>query len=260
MGSNRIRIVLGLAVALLALTGCGNSYSECFKESGYGLNSDLVQYRAESARVVRGSGMADQKIAQDRWAMWERGYGVIGRAAFNGSGSGTDDSLAVEQANKVGAAVVVLYTEFDRTITGTTTTTTPVTSTTVGPGGALYVTTSYVPQTSSYSIDRYHFLALYFARLKDIGLGVATSAPTRSEQQAFGTNKGMAVRAVRRGSSAHDAEILPGDLILRFDGASVAEDPPLRELVDAARGRTVTLTILRPSKGQIAKRVLIRGP
>lgn len=260
MGSHRIGIVLGFVVALLALTGCSNAYSDFFKEAGYGLNSELVQYRAEPARVVRGSGLADREIAQDRWAMWERGYGVIGRAAFNGSRSGTDGSLAVEQANKVGAAVVVLSTEFDRTITGTTTTTTPVTSTTVGPGGLQYVTTSYLPQTSSYSIDRYHFLALYFARLKDIGLGVATSAPTGPEQQAFGTNKGMVVRAVRRGSAAHDAEILPGDLLLRFDGAPVTVDPPLGVLVDAARGRTVTLTILRPSKGQIAKHVLIRGP
>ncbi len=63
MGKHRIGIVLGLVVALLALTGCGNAYSDFFKESGYGLNSDLVRYRAEPARVVRGSGMADQEIA-----------------------------------------------------------------------------------------------------------------------------------------------------------------------------------------------------
>ena len=59
------------------------------------------------------------------------------------------------------------------------------------------------------------------------------------------------MRAVRRGSSAYEAEILPGDLILRFDGVFVAQDQATRRLLDAARGRTVTLTILRPSKGEI---------
>lgn len=253
-----MKVVLGLLVALLTLSGC-NGYAEYFKEAGYGLNNENVQYRAEPARLVRGSGMSAQEIAQDRWKMWEQGFGVIGTAAFNGSTMGTESSLAIDQANKVGAAVVVLYSQYEGTRTGTTTTTMPVSSTTIAPSGAMYTTTTYLPQTSSYSVDRYEFLAVYFARMKDMGFGVSTSEPTGPEQQAFGTNKGIVVRAVRRGSSAYDAEILPGDLILRFDGVFVAQDQATRRLLDAARGRTVTLTILRPSKGEISKQVAVRA-
>lgn len=135
----------------------------------------------------------------------------------------------------------------------------PVNSTTIAPSGAMYTTTSYVPQTSSYSVDRYEFLAVYFARMKAMGFGVSTSERTGPEQQAFGTNKGIVVRAVRRGSSAYDSEILPGDLILKFDGAFVAQDQATRRLLDAASGRTVTLTILRPSKGEVTKQVAVRA-
>lgn len=103
-----MKLVLGLLAELFTLTGC-NGYAEYFKEAGYGLNNENVQYRAQPARMVRGSGMTGQEIAQDRWKMWEQGFGVIGTAAFNGSTMGTESSLAVDQANKVGAAVVVLY-------------------------------------------------------------------------------------------------------------------------------------------------------
>lgn len=253
-----MKAVFGLVLALFVLAGC-NGYAEYFKESGYGLHSDVVLYRGEPARLVRGSGMTAQDIAQDRYKMWEQGYGVIGTANFNGSSMGTDSSLALDQANKVGAAVVVFYRQYEGTRTGTTTTTMPMTATTVAPSGATYTTTAYVPQTSSYSVDRYDFLAVYFAKMKDIGLGVSTSEPTGQEQQAFGTNKGIVVRAVRKSSTAYNAEILPGDLILKFDGVYVGQDPATRQMLDAARGRTVTLTILRPSKGEITKQVLVRA-
>jgi hypothetical protein len=153
-----MKVVMWLFLALLILAGF-NGHSDYFRESGYGLNSDVVQYHGEPARLVRGSGMTVQDISQDRLKMWEQGYGVIGTAHFNGSTMGTDSSLA---------------------------------------------------------------LAVYFAKMKDMGLGVSTSEPTRPEQQTFGTNKGIVVRAVRNGSSAYDAEILPGDLILKFDGYRTA--------------------------------------
>jgi hypothetical protein len=43
-----MKVVLGLLVALLALTGC-NGYAEYFKEAGYGLNNENIQCRAEPA-------------------------------------------------------------------------------------------------------------------------------------------------------------------------------------------------------------------
>jgi C-terminal processing protease CtpA/Prc len=83
-------------------------------------------------------------------------------------------------------------------------------------------------------------------------------APSRDEQQAFGTNKGLIVASVRRESSSYDAEVLPGDLLLKIDGQTIDGGPAsLRPTFAAAAGGEVTLTIRRKT-GEVTKRVVVR--
>jgi S1-C subfamily serine protease len=248
--------VLGLLIALLAIVGCSNGHEEYFHESGFGLKSPMVAYNAEPTRLVQGTDMSRAGMMEDRAKLWERGYGVIGYSSFNGPNAESDGALA--QGNKIGAAIAVFYSKFQTTRTGATTTTTPVTSTTVAPSGRTYTTTSYLSQTIPYSVDRYDFFVSYYAKVKDYGLGTFSTDPTPAEQQAFGTNKGIVVRAVRRGSSAYDAEILPGDLLLRWDGQIIPNLEASRAMFEASLGGEVSVTILRNSR-EITKRVMMRA-
>jgi len=195
---------------------------------------------------------------EDVIRLWESGYALIGYASFSGSVIGTSADAALEQGKKIGAAVVVYYSKYQGTVTGSTTVPTTSTATTYSPSGRAYTTTIYGTSEIPYSMERYEFLAMYFAKTKDFTIGVLVRAPTGEEQQAFGTNKGLVVVAVRRGSSSYDAEVLPGDLILKIDGQTI-DGPPmsLRPIFDAAAGREIVLSIRRKS-GEITKRVMVR--
>jgi len=56
------------------------------------------------------------------------------------------------------------------------------------------------------------------------------------------------VLSVTEGSSAEKAGVLPGDLIVRFDGQKVYSILHLIELVDAARDREVSMTVVRDGR------------
>lgn len=237
-----MRRLVGLVVLLL-LAGCANPFEQAFRETGAGLKSDRVVYNAEPIRALRGSDISPPGQVSDVRALFTEGYQPIGVAGF--VGSRPDVEAAVAQGRKVGASVVVFYSRYQGTLTGTTLVSTPMTITHVGHRGHVYTTTVYTTQQVPYAIDRFDLVAGYFARSKDYGVGLMLAPPSPEEQKAFGTDKGQVVRAVRRDSTAWQADIVPGDLVLKIDGQTVDGAPEDGSLFAPLAGRDVTLTVRR---------------
>jgi hypothetical protein len=76
-----------------------------------------------------------------------------------------------------------------------------------------------VPQTTyiPYSEDRFDQLALFFAPLIPPCAGIYERELSNEDKQLIGSNKAIRVFAVRRGSAAYLADIIPGDIVLNTD-------------------------------------------
>ena len=65
------------------------------------------------------------------------------------------------------------------------------------------------------------------------------------ERQEQGTNAGVKVAAVVKGSPAWNANILPGDVVLSLDGKLVNSGPELEQLAQEQAGRQTTVELIR---------------
>jgi S1-C subfamily serine protease len=76
-----------------------------------------------------------------------------------------------------------------------------------------------VPQrsTSTTSTNIYEVEALYFQRLERKYLGLLVDRPEPAQAQRAGTNHGVVILAVRRGSPAYAANLLPGDIVVKIN-------------------------------------------
>jgi hypothetical protein len=238
---------VGVGAALLAvalLSGCQSGFSQFYEDYSTPWQGQLIAPTGDP-RVVPGGGNADQVVA----SMFADGYVLIGVSSFNGPTESR--TAAIQQARKVGAERIVLDVQYTNTNQGAIPLTTQqvVTSTTrgtasaYGTGGSAYgtysgTTTTTVPQTTyiPYSVDRYDQMALYFAPLGPPCFGVLLTELSDEDKRLIGSNRGARVNAVRRGSSAYNADILPGDLVVSVDGHALSQDIPLRRGVSSAVG------------------------
>lgn len=231
----------------MAASGCtGNAYTQFYEPTNYGGSVAHPLRYSGQVQVQQSSG----DLAKDEAAMYEDNYGLIGTAEFSGPMQDTDD--AVRQAGQIGASHVIIASEYEETRTGTYTMTSPTTSTTNFGGMAgstpySGTATTYGTQTTAipYSVNRYGQRAYFFAPLSREGLGgMAFEVPSELKQQT-GTNSGVWIGAIRKGSPAYDADIVPGDIIL-----TVAEKP----ITQAGFQDTIRSVIGKPAEFVIWRR------
>jgi hypothetical protein len=176
------------------------------------------------ARVVQ----YDENVAA---AYARQGYVLIGQSSFT-SGEPESEQGPIDQGIAVGADLVMLL---NPTYQGTVTTSVNATTT---PYGTTYVPMNY--QRSGYS-------AGYFVKLRT-PFGVYLRDLTDSERQVRQTNRGAYVVTVVDNSPAYNSDILPGDVIVSINGQSPSGYTNCFELINANRGRTVEVTIVRFGK------------
>lgn len=234
----------GLAVAVLMLMGCSTGFSEFYNDYSEGVPREIL---VGEPSMYGGS----KNFEDDILGMYEAGYFLIGESSFNGALE--DEEGAKEQAQKVGAHAVLLYSEFTDSRSGVIpfTSTRPVTtfhSGTVsagGVGGAYAGTsTTYVPQTTfiPYNVRRYDQMALYFVKMPPACLGALMYDATNEEKRAAGSHRINKIVAIRKGSPAYDANLFPGDLLVAVnDGAVNVESSNY-----GRSGETIKLKLLRP--------------
>jgi len=78
---------------------------------------------------------------------------------------------------------------------------------------------------------------------------IAPLSTLMAEQLGVGDARGVVVQAMRRDSAAYAAGLRPGDVIVSFDGAAVADGGQLSRLIqDAPIGSTATMSIVRDGR------------
>lgn len=261
------RGLLLIVAALLALAGCASPYHTSYRARQP--PGDIVASSEDEARLVRSSGDPQQDIR----TLYEDGFGFIGYAAFSGPLQPTSGAMA--QAKQVGASVVILLSRYWATANGIATVTEPVATTAYSTGtlrstgegrptvGTYKETMTIYGEETSYvptSVDYFDQGALFFAPLQRTGLGVLLEKPTADRQRRADAGRGVAVKAVRKGSPALVADIRPGDVILSLDGKPAADPAAWSEIYRAAAGREVELVLMR-QETRITKRLTLpAGP
>lgn len=253
-----------VASAAIALAACASGYQQFYQPVAQSGPVKALPFVGEP-QVLTGSGNTDADVA----AAYTRGLGPIGYASFNGPNEGMAGAIA--QAKKMGASHIVVSAQYSRTVSGamplvvpqTYTSTTSGTASVVGSRG--YATgyyngtttttgtsTTYIP----YSVDRYDQSALFLAPLEKRGLGVKLKALTPAQAQELGTGKAMLVDAVRAGSPAFQADILPGDFVKSIGGMAVYDTPSMA----AALNYQPEMTLIVVHRGAEVAKVLRFGP
>lgn len=190
--------------------------------------------------------------------MFEQGYVLVGWVSFDGPEASHDEAL--EQAHKVGAEIVLVRSAYRNTVTGSIPITTPTASTSYtggtvsayGAGGyasGAYsgTTTTYGTQTTEipYSVDRYDQQALFFAPMVRKGIGIQGAPATDEQKQSAGTNHIFVVAAVRNGSPAFRADILPGDIVLTVAGQPVYDSESFHAALLNSEAAPIDVVLLR---------------
>jgi hypothetical protein len=255
-------------VVTLLLAGCTNGYEKFYQPNpapGIG-----VVALSGDPQLVAGSQDAQGTVFQ----MYQNGYGLVGAADF--SGPAQDRAGAIKQAKKVGASIIVVSQKYQNTVSGSVPLTRPTSTTSFSSGTANIsgtggdasgtysgTTTTYGTETTyiPYSIDRYEQAALFFAPLPRKGLGVLFGPLTNAQRQQIATNQAVQVVAVRNGSPAFLADVLPGDYLLSIDGQAVYDNASMAAAQQVniplrAAGHPAQLVLLRNGQ-KISKAVLI---
>ena len=242
-------------LALCLLTGCVlNPYVQNYR--GYGARSRAVLVRPGSQReptVRRGV-----NFQLDCMEMLRNGYVALGESRFN-SGN-LNSSGARSHARNVGAEVVILYSQYTDTVSGSVPLTTPhsgsamtrASGSAYGPGGYAYasgtaVTTTYGTKTTyvPFSVRRYDHLATYWAKAKPRPFGAHVFNLTPEQQREVQSNKGVFVFLVVRGTPAFESDVLEGDIIRELNGISIVDEKHFRSLIDEHSGQSINVSILR---------------
>jgi len=266
----KMKILLGLPLCAVLLSSCAtNGYQQYYRGNLGGKSvADIKHLEPNDGEPILYTGKDPES---DSRRMWEDGYVMVGQSSFEGKLQDTENAKA--QARNIKASVVIVYGKYSKTVSGsipytvqnpsqmaTTTSSGNIygsgggsasysgTSTTIVPGG---YTTHNIP----YSVDRYNQNATYW--VKDLRRGIIGIKPrdlTYEEKKALGSNKGLAVVAIKKGSPAYKSDLLTGDIIVSCDGEAIWDYKSFR--IDRFAGKEVTLEIVRDGT-RLYKKVLL---
>ncbi|HEY1559799.1 MAG TPA: S1C family serine protease [Caulobacteraceae bacterium] len=226
------RKLVTLAVSVVALGGIARAGNV---ERFYHSNPKVPEILPAPPTPTLLAGSGD--VTQDMVEGVEEGRVVIGYSSFNGPPS--SDREVVSFAKKIGAAYVIRETKYRNTVEGPS-----FGSSTFGRFGAF---SFFVPST----IDRFDQVDLYLADTPRRGIGLYGRPLKAAEAAALGTNQGLVIMGVRRGSPAFTADVLPEDVVTSMNGVAVYDVETMKAAVIANYGATVTLKILRGGKAVV---------
>ena len=252
-------------VSLVLLAACVNPYQKFYQGVPDARVSPAYQATTEPLRIF-----SSNDFNRDGLELLRRGYAYIGQSAFNAGMSRVSEGQLREQAERVGAQVVLVASQYTHTVTGAVPLTLPTTSTTTASGSAtvtgsggtaqVYGTgsaTTYGTQTVMvpYSVARADFAAMYFVRER-FSLGLFVVPLEDSVRTRLQTNSGVRVVVVVEGTPAFAVDVLPGDIVLQMGDERVQSVEHFGQLVGRHRGQRVTLQLDR-SGHQVIKEVTL---
>jgi hypothetical protein len=259
--SNVIRAIS--LILILTMTGCASGYKSFYKPAPSATPETIAARRASpppSMPLIERAQPGDWNAILDAYA--KRGYVMIGESFFN-SGRSESEEGAIQQAQQIGADIVlILNPKYTGSVTSSIPITTPTsttsyssaTATAYGPGGTVnaYGTgttqtygskTEYVPVT----VHRSDYGAVFFVKQR-FTLGAFLRELNNTERQEIQTNKGAVIKQVVDGTPAFNSDLLVGDIITAVDGIPVINTATHSDLLSQRRGKTITLSIIRSGK------------
>ena len=203
--------------------------------------------------------------------MLESGYSLIGISSFNASEA--NERGAIVQAQKVHATVVLTYSKHTGTTSGvmpltlpdTRVSTTNMMGTAYGSSGGyanysgMATTTTYGTKTTyiPYTVNRSDYFASYWIKNKPPIFGVHIKAMSQNEVQQIGSNKGLVVNAVVKGSPAFDVDIIKGDVISKIGDFYVYDGETYQRAVRSYQGSETSVVLFRNGQ-ELSKLVKFR--
>jgi membrane-associated protease RseP (regulator of RpoE activity) len=248
-----------LVIAMLFLSSCAFSgYAEFYKPTpGIEKNNTAIKFLSEGEKPKL---MQSKNLLGDADDLMSEHYVVIGESSFNAESQDDDDLMGL--AEQVGATIVLYNWQYSNTKQETIyipqVQTTNVNVNSFGfPGsgfsnnfgttstyGTITTTTN---QPISYSVDRYNYHAIFFAPFdKKMKFGVQYQSLSSQMRQAAGRNTGAYARIVYKRTPAYQANIVNGDVIVKFDGKDVVDSDSLDKIIDSTpSGKKVKVSIVR---------------
>jgi hypothetical protein len=251
------RWVLGL-LAIVMTAGCGGN---AFKDS---YRSSLERWpNGEVGRLLPATGnveiVTSNDIERDDLGMMESGYLLLGRSKFEGNEVNPD--AAREVARDLGASVVLLKTEYARTVREAI----PVerwapmrreesahVAGATGSGAGLTIHGEFQTKFVRRPVAYYDYAATFWAKSKAPIFGVLVEAQ-RAQVESDANRRGVVVRAVIADSPASSAGVRHDDVIVRFAGTEIVDPNQFFDTVVANKGRQVEVEIVRVSESKVQK-------
>ena len=249
--------ILCISLALL-LSACVNPYAKFYRGNEDGRTIPGYLPATQPVQVYSSS-----DLNKDVPAMITRGYLVVGQSSFNGTSNAASDLNLKQQAEKIGAHIVLVNSRYTHTETGAVPLTIPQNSTTystahataIGPGGVVNAygngtSTTYSSQTVMvpFSVQRGDYAAVFMAKIKP-RFGAQFGPLDEVARKRLETNQGVVVNVVMEGSPAYLSDILPGDILLKMgDDQIQSAEHMMRTLLQKYQGQTVSFTIDRNGK------------
>jgi membrane-associated protease RseP (regulator of RpoE activity) len=254
-----IKAVWALGWIAVLASGCVNPYIRNYQPA------EIKNLRFEKTTLLAPSGeprlVTSEDLKGDALKMRENGYVLLGRSKFQAAP--VDEKLALAQARKIGAEVVMVSHKFVQTKSETLPMSTWIpgqevdqtehvvvqngkdqpkvidhTTTTFTQGE---YQTAYVEQSTDY----FDYSASFWAKGKAPTFGVNVKALDDQTKSELGTNKGVLVRVVVKDSPAFEADILQGDVLLGFGDTEIRDPDQFFSLVEQNHGKTVSVLLYR---------------
>ena len=225
--ANTYLAIFTLAVCL----GCVNPYVQFYKDRTNGQKPDPKRFQLCDEPIDVFQGTDPQR---DTDSLNEDGYFIVGYSNYNGARDAGREAF-LEQARKVNACRVLFYDpKHTGSRTGSMSTYIP------GPYVGMAVTTPIVT-------ERYDYLVTYWIKLRPefIRLGLNYRELTSDERSKLGSNRGVMVSTVMKGTPAFRADILKGDIIRSVGGKSADDMKTFASLLDEFAGQSVAILINR---------------
>lgn len=269
--NSRIVWIVSIISTCVVLASCASGYKEFYKPSADPERISTLRVSPPPAQpIVERGGRANPDDV--RSAYGKRGYVVIGSSMFN-SGRPESEYAAVQQAQDVGAdLVLILNPAYTGSVTSTVAVTTPTTTTSYtnatatayGTGRPVTVygsgttttygtTTNYIPVT----VHRNDFGAVYFVKQR-FSLGAFFRNLNDVERQKMQTNRGVLVWVIVDNSPAFEADLLVDDVIVSIDDRPISTTEMLNGLLAERRGKTISLSVVR--SGQSLQKIIQLNP
>ncbi|MGD0078889.1 MAG: PDZ domain-containing protein [Sedimentisphaerales bacterium] len=255
-------------ILCLTLGGCLNPYAQFYKDLTGG--KDITQeprmiLSSSEPKLVQGTN-ADADVKK----MLENSYVLIGYSSFN-SGNVNQQS-ALEQAKKIHAEIVIVYSRYTHTLQGVMPITTPDTrayssynsGTIYGSNGGFAnysgstYGTSYGTQTTymPYAIARYDYSASFWVKMRPM-LGIFFDDLTDELRKKIESNKGVYIKVVVKDSPAFIADLLPDDIIQRFNNIEIKNKEHFHQMLESEKGHEIELQIYRNNQ-TLTKRIRLQ--